>query len=217
MRCQILRPFHLLGLTLLLVAGVIAGPPPITITDSGVYATILDDAGVPSFVRVTDVTDLRTDGDSPPIVPDGPEEPDPPTELVPPPEGISADVAGWASDAGDSVGAHKYALIFETVHDGVLDDLVASDDVFRVLKESANGIIDQRWKTFRRNLGEYLVDAGQTGKFETKELLADQLELIRYGVVYSTRDSEPITTAEAVEVIAKVNAVITRIREEAKL
>lgn len=207
MRCQILRPFHLIGVALILAAGVIAGPPPITITDRGIYATIVDDAGVPSFVRVTDVTDLRTGDTMPPIVSDDPDE-DPPTELAPPPEGISQDAAVWALEAGGSDGAQVYALIFETVRDGVTDDTIAPADVFRVLRESANALVDDRWESFRRKLGDYLTELSQEGKLETKEQVANQLELIRYGVGYSAKDSESISSAGTVEVVAKVLSII---------
>ena len=80
----------LIGTAIFLIAGV---APPLTITDSGYWVTVVDDNGTPSLVRITTVIDLRS-GEAPTPPKDDPGET--PPALDPPPAGISADVASWS-------------------------------------------------------------------------------------------------------------------------
>ena len=187
--------------TLFVLLALIASPafaiPPITITDAGYFATIVGDDGYPAFVKV-EVIDLRT-GEVPPT--------DPPT-LEPPPAGVSSDAAEWAAEAGDPSGSQKYALILATTRDGVIDEQVSSSNLFEVLRESADRVVDDRWDGFRRKFGDYLTSQLQAGGLLTRDQIADTLELVRYGVAYSAKDSESISMGESVAVVAAVNEVI---------
>lgn len=199
------RFLSILGPLLVLVTGLLAGPPPLTITDSGYYITQLDDAGRPSLVRLETVVDLRTG--TTPETPDP--DTDPPADLSPPPKGISADVAEWSSDVGDPQAAQEYALVFETVRDGVSDGLVTSDTLFPTLRKAADSVVDDRWDTLRRKLGDHLTEQLQNGDLGTKTQIANTLELIRYGLAYSARGSQSISGEKALAVVAKVNSIIS--------
>lgn len=183
--------------------------PPLTITDAGYFLTAVDANGVPTLERIDTVVDLRTGGDLPPTADDPPQ-----SEPEPPPDGISADTYRWASQVDRSDEAQKYALIFETVRDGVLDGQVPIVKITDALKLSADGLIGDQWQEFRQRVGDHLVDSLTRGDLGTPEKAAGELELIRYGIAYSARETEnALTDADAVAVVAKVNSVIDSLGE----
>lgn len=186
------------GLVLLFTLGLAADPPPLTITDAGYFYTILDEAGYPSYQHVENITDLRGNK------PEEPEEP----EDKPPPVGISNDVYGWASEVDDPKGAQEYAMLMATVRDGVLADKVTNANLFDVLRESGDAVLNSDWDVFRQNLSEYFSAQMQEGDLSSKVQIANKLELIRYGSKYSARNSPSITEGEALAVISKTNSVI---------
>lgn len=191
------------GLAVLLIAGVIN--EPITITDSGIFQIVVDADGKPAFAEITEVIDLRTKtGDKP--------DPEPPIEEPPaPPEGISQDVAKWTVEAGDITGAKKYSLLFEIARDGVESGKIPVAKLFPVLRESADAVIGDKWGTFRINLGDYLNEQLRVGNFKEKAEIVSQLELIRYGIAYAVKDSEPLSDADALVVLSKVGSIIEAI------
>lgn len=198
----------LLGLAILVGSiGVIAGPPPLTITDAGYFLTIVDTDGVPSLVRIPTVVDLRKGGEAPPELPDAPEQPDP-EEPVEPPAGISADAAEWSAAVGDPKGAQEYALIFETVRDAAIDGKVTTATVYHVLHSAADAVMDEQWQPFRRKLSDYLIAKTQEGWLSNKTEIANTLEAVRYGVAYSARGSDSITPGEALAVVSKTNSIV---------
>ncbi|QDV86943.1 hypothetical protein [Planctomycetes bacterium TBK1r] len=202
----------LLGLAILVGSiGVIAGPPPLTITDAGYFLTVLDTDGVPSLVRIETVVDLRDGDETPPTSPDEPKpDPEQPAE---PPAGISADAAEWSASIGDPKGAQKYALVFETVRDGAIDGKVNTATVYHVLHSAADSVIDENWQPFRRKLSDYLVAKMQEGGLSNATVIANTLEAVRYGLAYSARGSESITPGEALAVVSKTNSIINEASE----
>lgn len=183
------------------LAVVASSAPPIMITDSGYYVTIFDDSGFPEWVIADQVIDVRTGAPD-----DNPDKPTP--DVEPPPEGISRDVSDWAAAVGDGTGAQKYALVLETVRDGVNDGSIPLDQVFRVLRESAEKVLSDDWKDFRLKLGEYFTTASQNGDFSDQGKAAGTIELVRYGVAYASRSSEAISMADSVAVVSTVNSII---------
>lgn len=212
MRAIIHTTFAGVLLALLAALPATAGPP-LTITDSGYWITVVDD-GVPTLVPVGPVIDLRS-GSQPPADDGTGNDPDDPTDApAPPPQGIGADVARWAAEVNRPDEAQRYALIFETVRDGTLAGDIPIVKVLDVLKRSADGMISDDWTAFRQSVGDYLTDRLTTGQMGTVKKAAGELELIRYGLGYSARDAEnALTDADMVEVVAKVNSIVDSLGE----
>lgn len=192
------------GLAVALAVGLIGAfaGPPLTITDSGYYVTLLDSAGNPTLERVETVVDLRSGSDKP-------EPPKDPPALDPPPNGISANVAKWSVEVGLFIDAQRYALVMETARDGVADGLIDYRSVFPVLRKSADRLLSDEWSEFRRRLSDYLAEAVQEGDFSTEAKTRNQLELIRYGLEYSAHGkAESLTPQQAITVVSTVNEII---------
>lgn len=200
--CQRFHVGKLIGPLLIILFALtssVLAAPPLIITDAGYYLAEVGRDGVPELVEVERIVDLR-DGASPP--------PKEPPELGPPPEGISSDVARWAASVGEPEGAQVYALVFETVRDGLKSKSLEPSGVFRVLRESANDLIGDEWEPVRENLGDYFTARKQEGALSERVETANKMELIRYGLVYSAKDAEALPMPQAIEVIATVNEII---------
>jgi hypothetical protein len=200
--CQRFHVGKLIGpllIILIALASSVFATPPLIITDAGYYFAEVGSDGVPELIEVERIVDLR-DGAGPP--------PKEPPELGPPPDGISKDVARWAAAVGDPEGAQVYALVFETVRDGLKSKSLEPSGVFRVLRESADDLIGDEWEPVRENLGDYFTARKQEGALSERIETANKMELIRYGLVYSAREANPLPMGEAVQVIAKVNEII---------
>ena len=198
---------QLAGLLFIFVVGALAGPPPpLTITDSGYWITIVDESGNPSYLKIETVNDLRT-GAKPPVTPDTPA----PKPIDPPPAGISTDAGAWTLEINDPDTAQRYALMLETIRDGVIDEQVGVAYVSRAMKEAADEIVGENWDPFRKKLSAAITKRKQEGVFSKKKEIVDFLEFVRYGIAYASRFDDRLTDSEAVAVIVKTNRVIDQL------
>lgn len=183
--------------------------PVLMITSKGHFLTSLDENGSPAFERIKTVIDLSggQPPTSPPIGPPGPPITDPPADIAPP-EGIAAEACDWAKAVNDASGAQRYALIMETVRDGLRDQKLSVAASYRVLSAAADDLMTPGWNGFRAKLSEHLTIRAQSGKIATANALANELELVRYGVGYSAMGKPPIADKDAVAVVAKVLQLI---------
>lgn len=137
---------------------------PLTITKSGYFLTVVDAEGVPTYVKITDVIDLR--GEQPPVTP----SPNPP---VSPPQldmELVRDVKLWAEGAKEPQASQAIAAVYLTVRQAKLESpwpilKQATDDSLKIVESSGN------WETFRKNLSAVITERSQKGTLDNETVL----------------------------------------------
>jgi hypothetical protein len=203
-----MRPqrFHLL-LACVLLAGSALAQPPLTITSSGYFLTVLDDDGTPSFVRLESITDL-TSGQPPtetPIPPTTPDGPDLDPVLV-------KDVQAWAESIGDPLTAQAIAAVYAHLRGATEDELVSTSAIWSTLKtatDSAVGIVAGKdWKPFRDKLSDLVTEGNQRGSLSSKADILRFMLSVQQGLELSADGSIALSMDKLVMIAKKTNEAI---------
>jgi len=189
--------------------GVISAPP-LTITDSGYYLTIVDSSGVPTLEKIGNVTNLRS-GKEPPDVPDGPADPKPPKvelDLT-----VVTDSTAWSKAVSDPLTAQAVSLVYDTVMGAYQDGLIDGSTVWPVTKEATDSAIaivgsGKDWAAYRTKVSDLITLGRQKGTLEEKQAVLVVLNSLRQGLEMSADGTPSLSLAKAVEIATKTNGVI---------
>lgn len=196
----------LLSLLYLLLASLACGQPPLTITSSGYFLTVVDDAGVPSLVKITQVIDLLAGIDLPP---DEPDEPQPPEfDLL-----AVASVREWSAAVSSPQTAQAIAAVYSHVRGAVEDDIVATGDTWSVLKSATDAAIGiaaegRDWKPFRDKLGALITERRQRGTLATRADIVRLLHSVQQGLELSADGSIALSMDKLVRTAKSTNEII---------
>lgn len=196
--------FFLLSMAILPVVAA----PPLTVTDSGYYLTVIDAAGVPTLQKIGNITDLRTDG-VPPVTP--------PTKPAPSKVALDLtivkDSTAWAKAVDDSLTAQGLALAYEGVMAGCQDDSLDTTTVWeamRVSTDKAIGIVGtgKDWKGYRTKVSELITLGVQKGTLSDNRSVLVLLNSLRQGLEMSADGSAALPLGKSVAIATATNEAI---------
>lgn len=187
---------------LIWTAAAVAAAPPLTITDSGYYLTILGEDGVPELVLIETVVDL-TEGNKP-DTPD--KEPDVDVALV-------RQVQGWAESLEDPLTSQAVALVYGHVRGATKDGSLTPASAWTALKQatdSAVGVVASGtdWSTFRDELSVVVTEGRQRGTLQSTATVTRFLRSVQHGLELSADGSDALSLDKAVAIAAKTNEAI---------
>lgn len=191
----------------LLISTPLLSQPPLTITRDGYFITVLDESGVPSFVRIESITDL-TSGQPPAETPIPPITPEP--DLDP---ALVKDVQAWAGSINDPLTAQGIAAVYAHLRGATEDDLVPASEVWSTLKaatDSAVGIVDggKDWKPFRDKLSDIVNEGNQRGSLSQKSDILRLMLSVQQGLELSADGSVALAMDKLVLIAKKTNEAI---------
>lgn len=183
------RPLFLIESTMkqllfLLLCSPLYAQPPLTITDSGYYITVVE-AGVPTYVELTQVTDLTKNSPDPPPVPKPPI-----VDKV-----IVDQVVAWSSALKDPDGAQALAIVYKTVYNAKLETpwqsiKSASVASLTLIKTTAD------WESFRAKVSALITKEAQQGTLDD----ALVINSVQHGLELSADGSPSLS----IDVITKI-------------
>lgn len=207
----------LIPLTLVLCSLASAASPPLTITKSGYFLTIIDSTGAPVFQKIDNVTDLRPVSSVPvnpvpvdPVVPVDP--PKPPVVLVD--KALAASITEAAKAVADPASSQGVALVYSHVSDAYSDGLVSTTSLWNVLKVATDAslaktsVAGKDWKPFRTKLSDIITDRKQKGTLSTKEQISVFLASVKLGLEQSAIGSSAIAFDQVVSIVKSTNEAI---------
>lgn len=203
-----LRKYLLLIGCVLLLASHASAQPPLTITSSGYFLTILDDEGTPSFVRLESVTDL-TSGQPPTETPIPPITPDVPV-LDPV---LVKDVQAWAESIGDPLTAQAIAAVYAHLRGATDDELVSVSAIWSVLKTATDSAVvvvggGKDWSPFRDKLSDIVTEGNQRGSLSSKADILRLMLSVQQGLELSADGSVALSMDKLVMIAKKTNEAI---------
>lgn len=193
---------YLIALMLLLAGNLPAfsqsEPPALLITKAGHYFVVLNDAGEPTLVKITQI--IRV-GDVPP--PNGPDDPAPPEE-----SDVVQKVRVWASEVDHPVGAQALALIYRTIAEKVDDGSLKPEDAFPAIKKATEQVLPtvgggSKWDDWRIKVGDLITEKLQKGELSHPQHLVKFLNEVAQGLEGSTGASEALNP-EAIRAIIEL-------------
>lgn len=195
-------------LSLVLAVQLLASPP-LTITKSGYFLTLVDSNGVPTFEKIANVTDLRGG-----VVPDVPPV-DPPV-IQPAPkidQAIVNSVKASSLAVNDALTAQGIAAVYAHVLGALEDDLITTVNVWPILKtatDSAVGVVasGKDWKPFRDDLSSSITAGRQRGTLSAKADVLRLMRSVQHGLELSADGSTALSLAKMVSIAAKTNEAI---------
>jgi len=193
---------------------------PLTITPGGYWLTYIDGNGVPSFVKVDNVLDLRSsEQPKPPVeepkpdaVPDTPVEPKPPVvpdfDLT-----LVKDSQAWAESIGDTDTSQAISAVYAHVGGAFEDGLVKPESIWQVLRVATNDAIKiadgkKDWKPFRDKLSDIVTLGLQQGTLADKKAVMRLINSVRQGLDQSADGSTAITIDKLIRIAASTNGAI---------
>ena len=204
-----LRLFWSAAILVWLSVAIIAAPP-LTITSSGYYLTIVDSSGVPTLVEIETVVDLR-DGSEPDPPKPGPKKPQPPPAF----DIAIVKAAKTAAEAiNDANGSQAIKAVYDHVAgafaDGMLDDAniwpalkTATDDALTITSGATN------WSPFRSSMGALITEMKQRGLMQSKAEIEKVLLSIAQGASMAADGKPALTDGQLVEIAIKTNEAIS--------
>ena len=201
-------------LALLAIVPAVASPP-LTITESGYYLTIVDGNGLPALEKIDNVTDLRA-GDQPPVVPDKPAPPVPPKPAPPKIEldlVLVKDSTEWAKSIADPLTAQAISLVYDQVGGAFQDDTIEAAKVWEVMKDATDVAVagvgsGKDWKPYRTKVSDVITLGRQKGMMAEKQSVLVLLNSLRQGLEMAADGTPSLPLAKAVEIATKTNEVI---------
>jgi hypothetical protein len=197
------------SLILSLFCSVAVAAPPLTITKSGYYLTIVDASGNPSLEKIATVIDLRDGG----VVPDVPPVvvvPEPPPVVVD--AALVAEIKAAAVAIQDPSSAQGISLAYTQIRDAFSDGLVSSESVWAVLKTATDSALvvtsAKDWKPFRSKLSAIITARKQQGLLDGKDEIIAYLTAIKAGLEQAAEGSSAISFADTIKIVAKTNEAI---------
>lgn len=179
---------RLFSVLCVLFATTLLAAPPLIITDKGYFISTIED-GVPKYVQLTDVTDLRGNPTPAP-------KPEPDPKPTPPVTSFTEKVTSWAKDISEPSASQALAYVYADVAAANLDSPWA------VLKEASTQALkiveadDDKWQEFRLNVGAVINDRSRTGTLDPIKTLKE----VQLGLEKSAAGS-PALPAETVKQI----------------
>lgn len=145
---------------------------------------------------------FRITGDDTPDDPD--DDPDDPDDEPDP--NLQDAVRDWAEAVGDTDDSQRYALVFDTVSDGLESGV--SMDVFDVLRQAADSTLKSEWSSFRDRLTQETVVRLQKGLLSPKVRMIAYLDEIQAGLELSADGATELTPGDAIGVVETTNRII---------
>lgn len=197
------------SLILSLFCSVAVAAPPLTITKSGYYLTIVDASGNPSLEKIATVIDLR-DGGTVPDVPPVVVVPEPPPVIVD--AALVAEIQAAAVSIQDPASAQGILLAYTQIRDAFSDGLVSDEAIWPVLKTATDSALvvtaGKDWKPFRSKLSAIITARKQQGTLDTKDEIIAYLTAIKAGLEQAAEGSAAISFADTIKIVAKTNEAI---------
>lgn len=197
------------SLTLIFLCATASASPPLTITKSGYYLTVVDANGNPSLERIATVIDLRDGG----VVPDVPPiviTPEPPPVVVD--DALVAEIKAAAVAIQDPASAQGISLAYTQIRDAFSDGLVSAEAIWPVLKTATDSALvvtsAKDWKPFRSKLSAVITARKQQGTLDTKDEIIAYLTAIKAGLEQAAEGSAAISFADTIKIVAKTNEAI---------
>lgn len=177
--------------------------PPLTITTSGYYLTVVDADGIPQLVKITTVVDL-TGGDGTPAPPIDDSNLD--IELV-------KQVKQWSLAIEDPQSAQAIAWVYLQLADALDDDLLDTTSIWLATKtatDSAIGVVEgsKDWKPFRDQLSDVITIGRQRGTMQSKAAIGRMMRSVQKGLEQAADGSNALTMAQTAAITAKTNEAI---------
>lgn len=203
----------------LLCATAVAAAPPLTITKTGFYLTVIDAAGNPTLEKITTVIDLRDGGVIPDVPPVIPQPDDPP--VVQPPVSVDAalisEVKTNALAIQDPASSQAVALVYTQIRDAFNDGLLTEDTIWPTIKIATDSALvttaGKDWKPFRSKLSSIITVQKQQGNLDTKDELFAYLTAIKAGLEQSAEGSTAIGFADTLKIVQSTNEAIDNATE----
>lgn len=176
--------------------------PPLTITSSGYYITVVGADGVPQLVKITTVIDM-TGGDSTPAPP-GVDEID---------SALAQQVKDWANTAADPQAAQGIAAVYShirgAVDDGLLDPVTVWP-AFKNATDSAIVVVDggKKWDEFRTKLSAVVTEGRQRGTLQTPASVSRMARSVQHGLELAADGSDALPLDKLTAIAAKTNEAI---------
>jgi len=197
------------SLALIFLCATAAASPPLTITQSGYYLTVIDANGNPSLERIATVIDLRDGG----IVPDVPPiviTPEPPPVVVD--AALVAEIKAAAVAIQDPSSAQGISLAYTQIRDAFGDGLVSPESVWPVLKTATDSALvvtaGKDWKPFRSKLSAIITARKQQGLLDGKDEIIAYLTAIKAGLEQAAEGSAAISFADTIKIVKATNEAI---------
>ena len=190
----------------LLFATSALAQPPMTITPSGYYVTVLDASGVPTLVKLTVIVDL-TGG----TTPDSPTPPTPPSDSVD--LEVVKQVKAWADAVADPQGAQGIAAVYSHVKGAVDDDTLSTTTAWGVLSQATDAAIivtdsGAKWKAFREKLSAIITEGTQRGTLQSKASIALLMRSVQQGLELSADGSDALSLDLLTRIAMRTNEAI---------
>lgn len=210
---QALRAFWGAAILIWVMVPIIAAPP-LTITDTGYYLTILDSSGAPSLVKIDTIVDL-TLGDAPAPKPPPDAPPTDPPAPVPPDLDIATvkGVQAWATEIADPSGSQAVAAVYSHVRGAFADGLLTESSVWSALKTATDDALtivspDTNWAPFRKQLSALITLDRQRGTLTSKSEINRLLASTKQGLDMSADGSPMLSDEDLVAIAIKTNEAI---------
>ena len=197
----------LVSLTYFLLASSVFAQPPLTITKSGYYITVLNADGVPNLVKLTVVVDLTGNTPDAPS-PTPPDAPDDNVDLE-----VVKQIKDWADEVADPQGAQGIAAVYSHVKGAVDDGMLNTTTVWPVLNQATDAaviVVDGgiKWKAFREKLSALITEDRQRGVLQSKESVALLTRSIQQGLELSADGSSALALDLLTRIAMKTNEAI---------
>lgn len=196
-------------LCFLLIAPTIAlaqTNPPLTITETGYYLTTIGSDGIPSYVQIKTIIDLRSS------TPPPPEEPKLDLELI-------NKVQGWSKGIADTQSAQAMASVYAHIRGALEDDTLTPESSWKALKQatdsSLNLVGSKDWSVFRDNLTAEFTQSQQRGNLSSKKQILRAFISVQKGLELSADGSTAITMDQVVEITRRTNLAIDGAKNDA--
>jgi hypothetical protein len=197
-----------LALLLLFVCNTAVADFPLTITPSGYYLTVVDSSGVPSLVKIENVTDL-TSGSSPV----------PPTTPIPVPPlpkfdtAIVEAVKTWAKQVDDTDSCQAVSLVYHHILQAVEDGLISENLVWTITREATDKALSitssgKDWSLFRNKVSEIIAEKTRKGELFNKEKIGQLMRSIHHGMELAADGSTALSPGKSVSIVISTNGVI---------
>lgn len=207
---RITRAFWLSAICIWLSSGLIAAPP-LTITNSGYWLTIVDSAGVPSLVRVQSIIDLRSVDAPAPEPKPNPETPEPPAV------DYDLDVVRASKAAAELIADPNGSQAIKAVYDHVVgafdDGLLDASSVWPALKTATDNALtitsgSINWAPFRASMSTMITERKQRGGLQSKDEIAKMLLSIAQGASMAADGKPALPESQIFEIAIKTNEAI---------
>jgi len=203
-----MKTFLTLLVTTSLFLSTVKADETLTITKSGYYLTVQDSKGVPTYVQIKTVVDLRDNHDK---TPDTPTTPVPPTDPLVYPDLVDQ-IKEWSSTIDDPQSAQAIASTYAHVYGALNDNTLSPENVWVPLKQSTDSalgvIVDSKdWSDFRIKLTKIFTEAQQRGRLTTAEQIKKMLLTVQKGLESSAVNTE-LSMDQIVEIARRTNLAI---------